>query len=146
MPRDAIDWLLGLSLGLAISGVLYGSAALVFWLLSFDPLAGIVMVLLTACVVCLFGIQSISIGETGLELRRVFGGSRHLGWEEIRTIRAATRWEVVCFGLLSPWRICTMSMTFRDQYRIDLHRGYFFYPPRECQPFVDTILDRLSVQ
>lgn len=49
MPRDAIDWVLGLSIGLLASGVLYGSGTAVCWLLSFDPLIGIVLVLLAAC-------------------------------------------------------------------------------------------------
>ena len=112
MPRDAIDWVLGFSVGLLLSGALYGSAAVVCWLLSLPPLVGIVMVLLAACLAFLVGIRSVWIGDTGVKVRRVFGGSRHLAWEEIRAFRVATRWEVLYFGLLFPWRICTMSLTF----------------------------------
>jgi hypothetical protein len=144
-PRDVTDLLLGLFVGLPTAATLVGCGGVVFWFLSYDPLIGMMMVVSFAVsFVCLVGIRSIAIGETGLELRRVWGGSRHFRWDEIHGIRAASRLDVLRFGLFLPWRICTLSMTFRDQYRIDLHHGCLFYPPREFQSFADAIRTQLT--
>ena len=137
-PRDVTDWAIGLLLVL-FGAVLTASVAMICLLLAFDPLYGTVLFLLALCPISLLGIRSVSILESGLEVKRFMGPSLFLTWEATRSIRPASRREVVRAGLLLPHRSCTVSMSFRDQYRIDWDGGCFIFSPRQRELFVDAI-------
>ena len=142
-PRDPLDVLLGTAVGIPLGVLICGGGAALSWWWIQDPLIGACAALLIGLAISLTGIRRLEIGETGMVVRRVVGGTQTIGWADVESIREAGRWEVLVWGLFHPWRVCSLSLTFRGQYRIELRRGFLLFPPRDSRSFVEAIRSRL---
>jgi hypothetical protein len=143
LPRDATDWLLGLSMGLPIGGAIVGGFMWLSHRFGLPIELGLIPALSIAIVIFLAGIQRITVHDTGLELHRKLGSPRFVEWSDLHGIRRASRAEVFWASVFQPQRICSLCLSFRDQYRMDWRYGYFYYPPRELEAFLEAVSGKL---
>lgn len=136
LPRDFIDCVLSVSVGLALVGVLLGVPALVAYWISHS----VVIAFLTFClfhgVFSCFAVSCLTLSPGGIRFHRLFGSPRFLPWEHIVSISVAPRSELVLRGWLwppFPAREMTASLTAREHLRISWRDGYCYFPPVEPQ-------------
>lgn len=90
----------------------------------------------------LFSVSSVTISESGIRLKRVFGAPKEVPWNRVRGFVEATPRVVIVFGWLWPLfpaREMTPCLSCKGHVRIQLDDGYFFYPPKTMSHFVDAL-------
>ena len=134
MPRDFIDCLLSLSVGLLLVSLLFGIPALAVYAITHSRLAAIVTFCLVYAPVCCFAVTRLTLSAAGIQFHRLFGSPRFLPWERIVSISVAPRAELVLRGWLwppFPAREMTASLSAREHLRITWQDGHCYFPPVE---------------
>jgi hypothetical protein len=141
-PRDALDWVLCITVGLLLTCFLFGIPAV----LAFVATGSRTVALLTFCAAYTlflsFSVQRLSVSPSGIRFHRVFGAPRFLQWEAISSIAVAPRSEVVLRGWLwppFPPRESTPSFSARDHFRIVWTEGFCYYPPADPAKFREYV-------
>ncbi len=148
-PRDALDWVLCVTVGLLLMCVLFGVPAV----LVFVATGSRTVALLTFCAAYTaflsFSVQRVSLSPSGIRFHRVFGAPRFLPWEAITSIAVAPRSEVVLRGWLwppFPPRESTPSFSAREHFRIVWGDHYCYYPPKDPATFREYVSAHLQHQ
>ena len=138
LPRDLVDVVVGILLGLSGCCLLYGVPMLVAYRLGFEPVLPVFVVLFATVVIALHGIRKLSFNDSGIMLKRTLGSPRFVPWSEIIGIREASRTEIVVRSLLFPHQCCTVCMSCRQHYCIEWNGGHFYFPPRDPKTFIEA--------
>lgn len=150
-PQDAVDLVHG---GIVLA--VYAVVSAVLGLVSYAGLsvagllpvesrvaAALCIAMLPLLSIPLFIVWYVKVDADGIEFRRGLGSPRVLRWENIATIRAATRYEVLLHGWLWPLfppREMTLAMSSVGHYRIEAVSGrYTFYPPQDGVVFCEAL-------
>jgi hypothetical protein len=141
-PRDALDWILCITVGILLTCALFGvPAVLVFFAIGSRAVA-----LLTFCAAYMvflsFSVQRVSLSPSGIRFHRVFGAPRFLPWETITSIAVAPRSEVVLRGWLwppFPPRESTPSFSALEHFRIVWGGHCCYYPPKDPAAFREYV-------
>lgn len=132
-PRDVIDILVGVPIGLIQAGLALGAPALVIAVVV-NPLAGAIAFLALYGMSFLLMVTSLEVQEDGILFRRVLRKPKRLALSEIVSVSKASRWEVVIHGWLwPPWpfaREMTACLAARHHFRIQWKGGYCYFPLR----------------
>jgi hypothetical protein len=135
MPRDFIDCLLSLSVGLLVS-ILFGTPVLAVYAITHSRVAALVTFCLIYALFSCFAVTRLTLSAAGIRFHRLFGSPRFLAWDRIVSIAVAPRGELVLRGWLwppFPAREMTASLTAREHLRITWRDGYCYFPPVEPQ-------------
>ncbi|HEY6563874.1 MAG TPA: hypothetical protein VIY86_05225, partial [Pirellulaceae bacterium] len=87
----------------------------------------------------MFAVWSLRLDTRGIEFRRFLGRPKFLRWDEMTSIRPATRTEVVKDGWLWPLfpaREMTACLSARDHVRFEWDSGFCFFPPKDADAFL----------
>lgn len=139
-PEDRVDLLV---FAAGVAALLVPASALV-WLLSglVGSVVAFLILNLVLLPVALRTVGRLRIDQAGIRFGRRAGRPAFLPWNSIRSIRPASRREVVLRGWLLPPippREATRSMTSVGHYRIEWEGGYTFYPPLEELAFRSAV-------
>jgi len=146
LPRDWADWAIGLPL-LAVGLLLGGGIIFACYALTRSPLLSIVSplgVMLPLLWITGRGVKDVTVDSDALIFRRVAAESVVVPWENVTSVRLATRWETFVAGLVRPRSVCSYSLTLRDNCRVDWSGDYAYFPPRDPVIFLDTIRSHIT--
>lgn len=141
-PRDWIDVLVGLPVGLFQAVFLFLLPSFVSWAVSGSQLVGILTCVILSVIWHLFVVWGIEISPEGIRFRRTSGFPKFLPWGEIESIKPATRREVVLKGWLwpvFPAREMTLSLSAMHHYRIEWKGNFCFFSPVDPEGFEHSI-------
>jgi hypothetical protein len=151
MPRDFLDWLVMLFVGLFLQVVLLFvlPSILVFFAtaafgLEMDTsiLSAVATYVLLYLLFLTFTVWSLQLSEDGIKFVRFFGSPRLLRWGEIVDISEASRKEVIIRGWLWPLfpaREMTPCMSALRHFRFRWNSGYCYFPPADPDTFLQLI-------
>ena len=166
-PRDAVDVIVGLPLGLLAVAELNIAPTLVLFIAlhlagaaafaDIDP-SGELGLLLSAGVAILFfiafgvlimlhGVTRLELDAAGIRFVRLLGWPRFVPWSEIKDISPATRKEVFLHAWLwPPWprREPTASLTALGHFRIVFGNHVRYFPPSNPEEFALQVRNFLS--
>ena len=146
-PRDALDWVLSITVGLLLTCVLFVGPAVIAFVITGSGAAAFITFSAAYAVFWLFSVRRISLSSSGIRFHRVFGGPRFLPWAAISSIEPAPRAEVVLHGWLWPLfppRETTPSLSARGHFRISWDQRFCYYPPADPQMFRDYVSAHLQ--
>jgi hypothetical protein len=140
-PRDAIDVLVGGGFGTVVAAIVYGIPIAMAIVARAPAIAviGVIFVVSLAIVVMMSGIQSITITETALKVRRLLRRELVIEWSTVVSIRQVTRWEAIAASVLSVTRMCPQSFTSSHYFRIDTGNTFILFPPKHPATFQATV-------
>lgn len=143
LPRDAADIFIFLFVCLPFQFFpLFGVPFLAgFWALD-SILAGVLMIVIVYILILLFTVWSLHATPQGIEFRRIFGSPGYLAWEDISSIRLASRKEVIMQGWLWPLfpaREMTACLSARGHVRFESASGICFFPPADTKEFFTLV-------
>src|ERR1700682_1204228 len=95
MPRDLVDCLLGLSVGLSMTAILFGLPALVACAITHSQFAAFVTFCVAYGVFASFAVSRLSLSPAGIRFHRLFGAPSFLSWDRVVSISVAPRSELV---------------------------------------------------
>lgn len=147
LPRDFLDIVIGLPVGLIQVGILLGVPSVLAGLL-INSLAGAGIYLVLYMVWLLFSVRSVTIEANGIAFHRVFGSPKHLRRDEIISVEEAPRREVVLRGWLWPLfpaREMTPSLSALHHFRIRWSGGSCYFPPKDVTVFTTAITEIMKV-
>jgi hypothetical protein len=150
LPRDAIDILviLFVALPLQLFPMFGAPFILVYWASGSVDLAFLAVVAIYG-VFMMFTVWSLRLDARGIEFRRLVGRPKFLRWDEITSIRPATRVEVVKDGWLWPLfpaRETTACLSAKDHIRFEWDSGFCFFPPEDADDFLHLTATLSKVQ
>lgn len=146
LPRNPIDALIGLMVGLIHLGVVVGLALIPTYpvkMLTHNSLA-VVLTCVTAFLLLshlnsLFVVDHLRCDEDGLEFVTKSGSRKKISWASVESIEEVSRVEVVLCGWLWPrfppreYSSCRSSL---GHYRIRWQGGTAYFPPKDVQRFL----------
>lgn len=147
--RDGVDGLVSLFAAIAILALLAIPVALLggiaYWLTGSSG-ATYAVVVATALIVVVTAsstaVHWLKIDTTGLVFGRVAGTPKAIRWEDVVSIRPASRKEVVLNGWLwppLPPREATRCTSSLGHFRIDYAGGYIYFPPSDAEEFMGAV-------
>lgn len=138
MPRDVLDCLISLTVGIFQSAVLFGLPGFVFFCLTENASAGFAAALIAYFTFLLFSVSKIVVTLEGIRLSRVLGSPKFIPWSAIESIELAPRSELIMHGWLwpiFPAKEMTPSLTSVGHYRIQLNDTSVYFPPDDSVAF-----------
>lgn len=143
MPHSFSDFLITFLVAapLQLGGLFVLPALITLVIFNSETLA--FLVLLTIYFIFLgFSVWSISLSEDGIYFRRLLGSPKVLSWNDVVSIEAAPRWELIRKGWLWPLipaREMTTSLSSQGHYRITWADGFSYYPPLDVAFFENHV-------
>ena len=141
-PRDALDVLMGLCIGVPVTLLLYGAPiALVFVLRAPASLIPIsfISILVAAILAVLMGVHRVTIYPHEIVTHHGILRSRHFAWADVVSIREVSRMDLLKQVTLTPHRCCSLGLSFRNNFRIETGTSYFLFPPSDVETFRVTV-------
>jgi hypothetical protein len=137
-PRDVIDILIGMPIGLLQVGLTLGIPAIIV-AFSFNLMSGALTYLALYGASFLFMVTSLDVQEDAILFRRPLRKPKHLAKSDIMSIVEVPRSEVVLRGWLwPPWpfaREMTACLSARQHFRIQWKCGFCYFPPKDVDHF-----------
>jgi hypothetical protein len=150
LPRDATDILVFLFVALPLQLFpMFGAPFILMYWASDSVDLAFLAVLTIYGVFMMFAVWSLRLDTRGIEFRRLLGTPKFLRWDEITSIRPATRMEVVKDGWLWPLfpaREMTACLSARDHIRFEFDSGFCFFPPEDADEFLRITATLRDVQ
>ena len=146
LPRDFLDVVIGLPVGLFGFCIVFIVPTLVMAMLFGFP-ACLITFLLLCIVWLLFTVQSMTLDVEGIHFQRILGSPKHLSWQTIISVEEATRREVVLHGWLwplFPTREMTFSLSTKHHFRIRWTGGYCYFPPKDIEQFRKKVSEMME--
>lgn len=147
LPRDLLDICLGLPIGLFQTAILLGLPAI----LAYIPTRSTVIAFVAFCVAngifLLFVVRRITMTTDGIRFHRILGSPKFLSWDRIKSIKLASRSELIVHGWLwpiFPSREITFSLSAIQHYRVTWQSGFCYYPPADPQQFEKFAFGKLQ--
>jgi hypothetical protein len=142
LPRDMVDVLLGLSIGLPGALLVY---ALPLWLivvlrapLVLMPIA-VISIVVAAIAAVTAGIQHVTVTPQGITARRGILPAIEIPWRDVVTFRELSRGEAFRVACFAPHRCAPQSLTYRNHVRVSTRTTFLVFPPRDFDMFRVTI-------
>jgi hypothetical protein len=146
-PRDILDIVIGLPIGVLQVAIVCGLPGLFVFVLSGSLLIAAFTAVIVHSTSLLFVVRRLIIASDGLHFDRKFGSPRFLPWTQIKDISSVSRVEIVLKGWLWPIfpaaREMTSSLTAIGHYRIKWDSDYCYYPPIHRKEFEQYVAARL---
>ena len=140
LPRDVIDVLIGIPIGLYQVIIFLGVPSIAIGFLTHSFAIGFFAYCLLYCFYLLFMVRKITIDENGIMFHRVLGTPKKLNWQEIETIVEVSRSELLFKGWLCiPPRELTLSLSAKQHFRIKWRSGFCYFPPKETSVFEEIV-------
>jgi hypothetical protein len=143
LPRDAWDLLILAFIAVPFQIVpLFGGIALIAYAITSSPVAAFFAFVIFCVVFLLFSVRSVCVQPAGIQFRRLLGTPKFIGWNELQSVRIATRIETVRDGWLWPLfpaREMSFGLSAKDHIRIAWQTGYCFFPPTDVAGFLALV-------
>ena len=137
-----IDFVIFLTFGILQTVIMFALPGYLIFSVTGNEILGWASGAALYIVFTLFIVKSITISESGIDLKRMFGNPKSIPWDRVRGYIEVTPKEVIIFGWLWPLfpaREMTPCMSCKGHVRIQLDDGYFYYPPNDLHRFREAL-------